>query len=227
MMAFTVRRSLAAGLALAVSLLLIPGRLSTASPIFATYSGADAGSLDGVGFSLSGLSNPSFGSPIQALGDMSGPDWNSVGSQQGRTYNANSVTTFDVTFAAPVSNLQMYLYYFRGAGPGGGGYDSYSFGEAFTITGGLGTPVTQSGTTLNTATANFANGVISFTGAVSNLTVTATGGPATGGDQAFTFAVVPEPGAAGLVATAFAVMFAGFSARRRRIRIARPLALPR
>jgi hypothetical protein len=56
-----------------------------------------------------------------------------VGSQQGRTYNANSVTTFDVTFAAPVSNLQMYLYYFRGAGPGGGGYDSYSFGEAFTI----------------------------------------------------------------------------------------------
>ncbi len=74
MMAFTVRRSLAAGLALAVSLLLIPGRLSTASPIFAIYSGADAGSLDGVGFSLSGLSNPSFGSPIQALGDMSGPD---------------------------------------------------------------------------------------------------------------------------------------------------------
>jgi len=203
-------RSLGAGLAITASLLLFAARPCAASPIFATYSGADAGSLDGVGFTLSGLSNPSFGSPIQAL-DMSGANWNSVGSQQGSIYNADSVTSFAVTFDAPVSNLQMYLYYFRGTIDG---YSSYDFGEAFTITGGLGSPITQSGTTLNMG-AFFAEGVISFTGPVSSLSVTTTGGPATGGDQGFTFAVVPEPGAAGLVAAACAVTFAAFGVRRR------------
>lgn len=211
---FGRRRSLGAGLAIAAALLLIAARPCAAAPIFATYSGADAGSLDGVGFTLSGLSNPDFGSPIQAL-DMSGADWNSVGSQQGRIYNANSVSSFAVTFAEPVSNLQMYLYYFRGGRSGGDGYSSYDFGEAFMITGGLGSPITQSGTALDTATTFFAEGVITFTGPVSSLSVTTTGGPATGGDQGFTFAVVPEPGAAGLVATACAAMVTGSAARRR------------
>jgi len=189
--------------------LVVVASPTVASPIFATYSGSNTGSVNGVGFTMSGLSSPGFGSDIQPLADMTGSDWNNVGSQQGRLYNANTASTFTVTFDSAVSGLQMYLYFFRGAG--GGGYTSYDFGQAFAITGGLGSPITQSGTTLNTATATFANGVITFTGPVTSLTVTATG-TATGGDQGFTFATVPGAGGVAGVLLAMPV------ARRRRRR---------
>lgn len=207
------RRTAPVVLASGVAAVLALGSSALASPTFATYSGSNAGSVNGVGFTMSGLSSAIFWGDIQSLNDMTGSDWNNVGAQQGRIYNANSVTTFTVTFASPVSGLQMYLYYFRGAAGGGGGYASYDFAQAFTITGGLGSPTTQSGTALNTPS-GFANGVITFTGPVTTLTVTTTGGPATGGDQGFTFAVVPVavPGGAGFAAA----MAAGLGLRRRR-----------
>ena len=198
--------------AIAASALLVAVAPASASPTFATYSGSNTGSVAGVGFTMSGLSSAGFGGDIQSLA-MNGADWNNVGSQQGRIYDGNGVTTFTVTFAAPVSGLQMYLYYFRGGTGGGGGYASYDFGQAFTITGGLGSPITQSGTTLNTSAVNFAAGVITFTGPVSSLTVTTTGGPATGGDQGFTFAApAAVPGGAGVAVAAIT----GLATRRRR-----------
>ena len=206
-----VRSASLAGAIVAASL-LVAAAPASASLTFATYSGSNTGSLAGVGFTMSGLSNAGSGGDIQSL-NMAGSDWNSVGSQQGRIYDGNGVTTFTVTFAAPVSGLQMYLYYFRGGTVGGGGHNSYDFGQTFTITGGLSSPITQSGTTLTTSAVNFASGVITFTGPVSSLTVTAPGGPANGGDQGFTFAApAAVPGGAGLGAAALA----GLAARRRR-----------
>jgi hypothetical protein len=198
-------------LASGVAAVLALGSSALASPTFATYSGSNAGSVNGVGFTMTGLSAAGYQPDIQSL-NMSGSDWNNVGAQQGRIYDANSTTTFTVTFASPVSGLQMYLYYFRGATGGGGGYASYDFAQAFTITGGLGSPTTQSGTVLNTPS-GLASGVITFTGPVTTLTVTATGS-ASGGDQGFTFAVVPVavPGGAGFAAA----MAAGLGLRRRR-----------
>ena len=198
-------------LASGVAAVLALGSSALASPTFATYSGSNAGSVNGVGFTMTGLSAAGYQPDIQSL-NMSGSDWNNVGAQQGRIYDANSTTTFTVTFASAVSGLQMYLYYFRGATGGGGGYTSYDFAQAFTITGGLGSPTTQSGTVLNTPS-GLASGVITFTGPVTSLTVTATGS-ASGGDQGFTFAVVPVavPGGAGFAAA----MAAGLGLRRRR-----------
>ncbi|MGA1400380.1 MAG: hypothetical protein ACO38P_08345 [Phycisphaerales bacterium] len=205
------RRTAPVVLASGVAAVLALGSSALASPTFASYSGSNAGSVNGVGFTMTGLSAAGYQPDIQSL-NMAGSDWNNVGAQQGRIYDANSTTTFTVTFASPVSGLQMYLYYFRGAAGGGGGYASYDFAQAFTITGGLGSPTTQSGTALNTPS-GFANGVITFTGPVTTLTVTATGS-ASGGDQGFTFAVVPVavPGGAGFAAA----MAAGLGLRRRR-----------
>lgn len=206
-----IRSGSLAGAIVAASL-LVAAAPASASLVFATYSGSSNGSLAGVGFTMSGLSSASVGGDLQSF-NMSGSNWNSVGTQQGRMYNGITASTFTVTFAAPVSGLQMYLYNFRGGTFGGGGYNSYDFGQAFTISAGLGSPITQSGTTLNTATANFANGVITFTGPVSSLTVTATGGPANGGDQGFTLAApAAVPGGAGVAVAAIA----GLAARRRR-----------
>ena len=207
-------RSRGAGFAAVGALsLVVVASPAAASPIFATYSESNTGSVNGVGFTMTGLSTPGFGNDIQPLGDMVGSDWNNVGSQQGRIYNATTASTFTVTFDSAVSGLQMYLYFFRGATGGGGGFTSYDFGQAFTISGGLGSPITQSGTTLDTSTTNFANGVITFTGPVTTLTVTTTGS-ATGGDQGFTFAAVPVPGAGGVAG----VLLAMSVARRRRRR---------
>jgi hypothetical protein len=208
-------------LAIVASTLLVAATPASAGLIFATYDSSNTGSLNGVGFTMSGLSNAGNGGDIQSM-DMSGSDWNSVGSQQGRIYNSIQAATFNVTFDAPVSNLQMYLYYFRGGTVGGGGYDSYDFGEAFAITGGLGGQITQTGTTLNTATSNFASGVISFSAPVSSLSVTSTGGPANGGDQGFTFAVVqggsavPEPSSLAIFAICGCTAGLGYTGRRKR-----------
>lgn len=189
---------------------------SQAGLTFATFTDSNTGSVDGVGFTMSGLSSPAFGADIQTL-SMAGADWNSVGAQQGRIYNANTTTTFTVTFDSPISGLEMYPYYFRGGATGGGGYDSYDFGQAFTSTGG---PLSQSGTTIDTSSVTFASGVISFTGPVSTLTVSTTGGPANGGDQGFTFARSSEAGVSAIPEpsphlTLLALGVGGLTIRRR------------
>ena len=184
-------------------------------PTFATFSILDgnSGSLNGVNFTMSGVSTPGFGGEIQSL-SMSGADWNYIGTQQGRVYNQNTASSFTITFDTAVTGLQFYLYYFRGVVSGAGGYDSYTFSESFTITGGL-SNTSRSGDTLDTSAAVFASGVVSFTGPVTSLTITTTG-TATGGDAGFTMAqsAAPPavPGLAGL-GTLAGVSLAG---RRRR-----------
>lgn len=159
--------------------------LANGAPIFATYTDGASGTLDGVNFTMSGLSSPGFGAEIQDM-TMSGTDWNSVGMQAGRLYNQNSASSFTITFDSPVTDFELYLYYFRGGSSGGGGYDVYTFSESFTVTGGL-TGISATATTIDTSGVNFANGVLTFDGPVSTLTISGTG-DATGGDAGFTLA---------------------------------------
>lgn len=191
-----------------LALLAVPFTASAST--FATYSDANTGTVGGVGFTMTGLSSPAFGTPIQNL-SMSGADWNNAGTQTGRVYNANTASSFTVTFASAVSGLDFYLYYFRGSTVGSNGYDSYDFGQSFTIVSGL-SGLAQTGNSIDTSTTLFASGIIRFSGPVTSFTVTTTGGPATGGDQGFTMAVTAVPG------TGVAVLAGGLAATGRRRR---------
>lgn len=198
----------AAALLMAGAIFATPSSANAAST-FASWTSSDAGSLDGVGFTVTGLSAAAYQPDIQTL-DMSGPDWNNAGNQQGRIFNQNSAASFTITFDSAVSNLELHLYYFRGQSDG---YDSYTFSEAFSITAGLG-GVSVSGNTFDT-TAFFASGILSFAGPVTSLTVTGTG-TATGGDAGFTMAQgAGSPAVPGIGGVAALSAF-GLSRRRRR-----------
>ena len=195
---------------LLAGIVLATPSLTSAASTFATFDSTTSGSLNGVNFAVSSLSNASI-----YTGDFSGGDWNNAGSQRYLDYLQNDTSTFTINFASAVSNLEMYLYYFRGDNNGfGDGYNSYTFSESFSVTAGL-TGVSVSGATLDTSSVTFASGVLSFTGSVTSLTITTTG-TATGGFAGFTMAqsAAPPavPGLAGLG------MLAGVSLAGRRRR---------
>ena len=109
----------------------------------------------------------------------------------------------------------MYLYYFRGYNNGFGfGYNSYTFSESFSVTAGL-TGVSVSGATLDTSSVSFASGILSFTGSVTSLTITATG-TATGGFAVFTMAQSAAPPAVPGLAGLGMLAGVSLSGRRRR-----------
>lgn len=178
---------------------------------WASFSTSNSGTVNGVGFTITNMAEAccNGGTSLGTL-DLNGADWGGLGNQQGRLFNQNSTTTFTVTFAAAITDLRFYLYYFRGGSVDG--YNSYDFGQSFSIVSGLSAPVTQTGTTLDTSSVLFASGVIGFSGAVTSITVTATG-VATGGDAGLTFTgfAAPVPGGAGLL-----VITATAPIRRRR-----------
>jgi hypothetical protein len=209
----------AAALLMAGAIFATPSSANAAST-FASWTSSDAGSLDGVGFTVTGLSAAAYQPDIQAM-DMSGAEWNSSGSQQGRIFPQTSSvdTSFTITFDSAVSNLEFYLYYFRGGN--GYGYDSYTFSESFSVTSGLTSfgPVTVTGSTIDTSGAIFASGILSFNGPVTSLTINAnftTGFGTAGGDAGFTMAqnggAPAVPGIGGVAALAAI----GCGRRRRR-----------
>ena len=169
------------------------------------------GQIDGVDFTVTvdqngGFNNTSTGNFNTAAYDFAGS----------RSYLDYYGTTVTITFDQAISDLNLYLYYFRGdtnpASPNGGA-DEYTFDQSFTINANF-DGGTQNGNVLETP-GTWANGVLSFSGAISSLSWTASS--ATEG-QGFTFSgtasasAVPGAGLAGLAT----IGLAGVSRRRRR-----------
>ena len=136
---------------------------------FATWDSISAGSLNGIGFTVERL----------AGGDVDGSLSNSLfagyayntdahgnpGPQTGVSYRA--ADEFTITFETAISDLSLYLAGWRS--PTKAGYSSYTVSEDFTINDAF--DGTVSGNQITTE-AGFTNGILSFSGPITTITVT-------------------------------------------------------
>ena len=122
---------------LALHIVALPMAQAQDQPTFASYTDANSGTLGDIGFSFSGVALPYVPNPLMTFSLSNNPDWNGVSDQIGRLFLQNDTPEFTINFDSPVTGLEMYLYYFRGAGPGGGGFSSYTFSAPFTVISGL------------------------------------------------------------------------------------------
>jgi hypothetical protein len=170
------------------------------------------GTLDGVGFTVTVDSNGGFNNT--STGNFNTAAYGFAGSQSFLDYYGTTVT---ITFDQAISDLNLYLYFFRGgtnpASGGTAGAEQYTFDQSFSINANF-DGGTQNGNVLETPDA-WANGVLSFSGAITSLSWTSSSDVL---GQGFTFSgtanasAVPGAGLAGLAT----VGLAGASRRRRR-----------
>jgi len=198
--------------AIAIAALTIaPAALAgVVGPTFATYTSFSAGNLDGVDFTIAQTGGGALTAGRLSTASMTSASWDSVGSQTDVEYGSSNQIT--ITFASAVSDLSMYLYYWRTAGTQG--YADYTFSEAFTTNASF-SGSTAGGIVVVTGT-GFSNGILNFTGPVTTLTITGAGGTPGGSLQGFTMSQpagsVAVPGVGGIAALAGI----GLVGRRRR-----------
>jgi hypothetical protein len=149
---------------LAISTLCLSANVWAGS---ATWTNVNNGTLDGVSFTVT-YTNANTGETTSNQ-NLSGADYNyqALGaSQAGIIINNNQDTTF--TFASPVSNLLLYGRFWRGTACTGTG--AYTFNHTPTIKSGFGS-TTVSGNNLTVGTSAYGNGILSFAGPLTILTV--------------------------------------------------------
>ena len=189
-----------------------------AAPVIANWTNSTTGSLAGVNFTTSG-----FGGPFLGLISRSylGPNFSGGPFFTAQALQYSATDNWTITFASPLSNLQVYVDVWRGDYNTGinDGVSLYAFNRPFAILSGM-TGASITGNTLQLPDAGdftFYNGIISFTGPVTSLSVSATAFNNSG--QILTFATnttTPEPSSVGLVLVCFII---GGSVNRRRKRL--------
>ncbi len=183
-----------------------------AADVFASYT-IDAtgttGTLDGVGFTVtrSGDSDP-----YPTTFDMNDDAWDWAGSQSTLEYEVSRGSNITISFESAVSDLKLYLIYFRSGGSTGG-WDQYDFNHSFT------TNANFSGETSGnsvTTTSGYTNGVLTFNGSITTLTISTDGNASWSGDQQFALAASDTPSAVPGVGVLAAIAGVGLAGRRRR-----------
>ncbi len=189
---------------------LAPG-VADADPIYANFTTATSGTLNGVSFTISGYDTSNV-TPYFYSADLSGSNYSAApGSATQQSVSYASDSGFTITFASAISGLFLADIYFRGpysdvANP------TYTFDSGFTIASGD-SSATVSGDSLVASPSSYNSGLLDFSGPITELTMT-TNLPTVSVQQAFTLAVnpsaVPEPsslamcGLAGLIGSAYA-----------------------
>jgi len=193
-------------LGLLAGLLLATAASAVAIPVDWDSSGT-TGTLDGIAVTMTGLVNPDVAlsatdfSLDLTSGDFAGAPL--AGDVELVGYSA--VSDWTVSFSEPVSNLLLYLIYWRGASgqPPAGETVVYGFDSTFVPVSGLGFAVFPEGdVSLVAPEANFHSGILKFQGPLTTLSVTTNAGGFSA--QLLTFAV-PEPSWLALAALGLAL----------------------
>jgi hypothetical protein len=183
------------------ALLLATGASAVAIPVD-WDSGGTTGTLDGIAVTTTGLVNPSvsLSATDYALDLTSGDFAGAPLAGDVELVDYSAVSDWTVSFSEPVSNLLLYLIYWRGASgqPPAGETVVYDFDSTFTLVSGLGFAVFPGGnTSLVAPEANFHSGILRFQGPLTALSITTNAGGFS--FQAVTLAL-PEPSWLGLAA---------------------------
>ncbi|WP_394796228.1 PEP-CTERM sorting domain-containing protein [Armatimonas sp.] len=204
----TTRFSFLSALAL-LTLAALPQ--ATQAQTFANWTSSTLGNLGGVNFGVSGFNNPTL-----VAYDLSGASYSAApgsASQQSLDYSTSSSWT--VTFASPISNLNLYSAFWRGTLSGGPNPTTYTFNQPISVASGM-AGATVVGNLLTVPDSGFASGILNFASPVTTLSVTTSG--TFGQVQALNFSTsvsssAPEPGTLALLALG---MVGGIVARRRK-----------
>ncbi|WP_309712023.1 PEP-CTERM sorting domain-containing protein [Armatimonas sp.] len=188
----TTRFSFLSALAL-LTLAALPQ--ATQAQTFANWATSTSGNLGGVNIGVSGFNNPTL-----VAYDLSGASYSAApgsASQQSLDYSTSSSWT--VTFASPISNLNLYIVSWRGNLSGGPNPTTYTFNQTISVASGM-AGATVAGNLLtvpDSGLASLASGILNFASPVTTLSVTTSG--TFGQVQALNFSTsvsssAPEPG---------------------------------
>ena len=167
---------------------------STLVPTFATWSSATSGSLNSIGFTITGTRVS--GSNLDSSFGFDDPAFDPAGPATIETLNYEANSSFDVTFDSPVTNLAIYYRYLRATTDGFTSFEMNAGAASGTwsVLSGL------SGASLvcnyyldvSSTTDMLLNGIVLFTGTLSAIHFASIGGtnPSL---QALTFATLAEP----------------------------------
>lgn len=202
------------------ALALMAGVSTASAATFVTWSSPTAGSANGITVTAS-YTNV-IAPPTLSSYDLSGANFSPAGGalQQTVEYNVQSGITW--SFSSAVTNLDLYLVYWRSSGPGTGGPidNRYVFSTAPTIQSGL-SGGSISGNGFVGPSTGFYNGILRFSGPLTSLTLNAPLN-ASGGYQIYTLAFdggsasVPD-GASTFALLGAAIGTLGWATRRRRV----------
>jgi hypothetical protein len=148
-----------------------------------------SGTADGVNVTIAYSPEPT--SVGLTANDMSGADFDPPGSSNQTTVDVPANIGMTWNFDQPVEDLLLYIVW-RGTGTGGPSDGLYTFDQTPTIESGL-TGGSISGNSFVVSNAFFYNGILSFPGPLTSLTLSA---PAASGNRnpyTMSFSAVPEP----------------------------------
>jgi hypothetical protein len=198
------------------ALALMAGVSTASAATFVTWTSPTAGSANGITVTASYtyVGNP----PSLSSFDLSGANYSPAGgaSQQMVDYHAQSGITW--SFSSAVTNLDLYLKFWRSSTSSGPSDSNYVFSTAPTIQSGL-SGASISGNTL-TVSSGFSDGILRFSGPLTSLTLSP---PASGGgSQVYTLAFGGGSASVSDGAPTFALLGAaigtlGWATRRRRV----------
>ncbi|MHA8078560.1 beta strand repeat-containing protein [Aquirufa antheringensis] len=171
----------------------------------AIWTSATSGSLNGVAFTIALTSSvPSIGSPSSWVTTQTQANYSTGYYSSGTLSSTQSAilapsgSSWRVTFASPIPNLKLYVYW-RSSGIGGS--TLYQFDQAFSILSGS-NGLTKTSNTLNIT--NWGQGILEFTSPVTTLNLTADGTSCCS-SQSMTFAsggTIPISGTGEVIRTA-------------------------